>query len=66
MYDFLIKNKLLFKKEEVGIQYERDIDDVELLKEYFGLQSAKATGEKSFDRTLEEVKNYNRNKKYSM
>lgn len=66
MYDFLIKNKLLFKKEEVGIQYERDIDDVELLKEYFGLKSAKATGEKSFDRTLEEVKNYNKNKKYSM
>lgn len=52
MYNFLFKNKEMFKKYDVSIQFDREISDVDILKDYFDEKTAKSTGERAFDRML--------------
>lgn len=52
MYNYLFKNKEIFKKYDVTIQFDRELSDVDILKDYFDEKTAKATGERAFDRML--------------
>lgn len=52
MYDYLFKNKDIFKKKDVIIQFSREIEEVDILKDYFDEKTAKATGQRSFDKVL--------------
>ncbi len=52
MYNYLFNNKDMFKKKDVKIEFERDISDVQVLKDYFDENTAKAVGERAFDRML--------------
>ncbi|MEG0773895.1 ATP-binding protein [Clostridium sp.] len=49
MYSFIDKHRDKFKKSEVTIQYSRPWDKVEKLKDLFNVDTAKETGERSFD-----------------
>jgi hypothetical protein len=49
MYNYLFQNKQMFKKQDVKIQFDRDISEVDILKDYFDEKTAKATGERAFD-----------------
>lgn len=51
MYYLVNEYRSEFKKQEVSIQYNRASDQVEILKEYFEVKTAKEVGERSFDYT---------------
>lgn len=51
MYFFIDKYRDEFKKPEVSIQYSKPYDQVENLKEYFNVKTAKEVGERSFENT---------------
>lgn len=57
MYSFLSINKDLYKKNDITIQFDKDIDEVELLKEYFDVVTATETGKRSFEKVYGEAKN---------
>ncbi|WP_286317134.1 hypothetical protein [Romboutsia ilealis] len=67
-YDELIKfikdNKDSFKSNTITIQYEMDVSKVEELKEYYGENTAKAIGMKSFNKLYEEY-SYRNKKRYN-
>lgn len=67
-YDELIKfikdNKDSFKSNTITIQYEMDVLKVEELKEYYGENTAKAIGIKSFNKLYEEY-SYRNKKRYN-
>lgn len=56
MYSFLSMNKDLYKKNDITIQFDKDIDEVELLKEYFDVSTATDTGKRSFEKIYGEAK----------
>lgn len=57
MYSFLSMNKDLYKKNDVTIRFDKDIDEVEFLKEYFDVKTATETGKRSFEKVYGEAKN---------
>lgn len=52
MYNYLFNNKDMFKKKDVIIEFEREISEVDILKDYFEEKTAKAVGKRAFDRML--------------
>ena len=56
MYKFLSMNKYLYKKNDVTIRFDKDIDEVEFLKEYFDVATATDTGKRSFEKVYGEAK----------
>lgn len=56
MYSFLSINKDLYKKNDITVQFDKDIDEVELLKEYFDVATATDTGKRSFEKVYGEAK----------
>ncbi len=56
MYRFLSMNKDLYKKNDVTIRFDKDIDEVEFLKEYFDVATATDTGKRSFEKVYGEAK----------
>lgn len=56
MYSFLSMNKDLYKKNDVTIRFDKDIDEVEFLKEYFDVTTATETGKRSFEKVYGEAK----------
>ena len=56
MYSFLSINKDLYKKNDITVQFDKDIDEVEFLKEYFEVATATDTGKRSFEKVYGEAK----------
>lgn len=57
MYSYLFENKHLFKKNDVTIQFTRDVKEVDVLKDHFNEKTAKAVGEYAFDKALGSIEN---------
>lgn len=56
MYYVVNDTRSKFYKDETMIQYSRDIANIEILKEYFNIKTAKEVGEWSFDYTYNRIK----------
>jgi hypothetical protein len=52
MYSVVDKNRDKFKKAQTYIQYIKQSDQIDILKAYFEVTTAKEVGERSFDRML--------------
>ncbi|KGK86557.1 ATP-binding protein [Clostridium sp. HMP27] len=55
MYNLVDKYRAPFIKQEVSIQYEKPSDQVQVLKEYFDVTTAKDVGKRSFEYTYNNV-----------
>ncbi|WP_066875283.1 ATP-binding protein [Clostridium mediterraneense] len=64
MIKFIKENQKYFIAKERIIQFEEPSDDVEAMKEYYEVNTAKALGKKAFNRLYQEFKNDEKKKFY--